>query len=72
MTCEACETARADRSSGLYHADCEGCESRALARSPMYFAAAKANAITPAYRDALQRVFGERWREGHAAVKAWT
>lgn len=56
----------------MYRADCDGCTARALAQSPVYHDAAQADAITPAYRDALQRAFGaERWREGHALVREW-
>ena len=33
--------------------------------------AAKAGAITPRYRDALQLCFGAAWKEGHERVKAW-
>ena len=71
MTCEACETARRNPLSGLYHRDCLECSARALAGSPAYHAAAMADAITPDYRDALQAVYGEAWREWHQRVKAW-
>lgn len=71
MSCEACAQARENRWCGMYRAACDGCTARALSQSPMYHEAAQAEAMTPAYRDALQRAFGDRWREGHAMVKEW-
>ena len=71
MTCQACESAKANRWCGAYHADCLECSARALSHSPAYHAAATADAMTPAYRDALQSVFGDAWKDGHARVKAW-
>ena len=37
MTCEACEQAKANPASGLYHASCEECFKRALRQGPTYF-----------------------------------
>lgn len=71
MNCVACTYARQHKDSGMYHAGCDGCAARALARSPMYYEAAQADAMTPAYREALRRAFGERWRDGHQLVKGW-
>jgi hypothetical protein len=55
----------------MYHANCLDCTARALARSPAYFDAAKAEAITASYGTALKAAFGERWKEGHQMVKRW-
>jgi len=71
MNCEACESAKKNRWCGMYRADCKECSARALSHSPMYWSAAEADAITPAYRDALQAVFGDEWKSWHAKVKAW-
>jgi hypothetical protein len=71
MTCKACTEALKSPHSGMYHADCQDCTARMLAHSPICFDAAKAGAITPAYRDALQNAFGSDWLEGHARVKRW-
>lgn len=37
MTCPACTAAQANPKSGLYFANCEGCDKRALRRAPSYF-----------------------------------
>ena len=71
MTCTACESARTNRFCGMYRADCLECSARALSHSPAYHAAATANVLTAAYWDALQAVFGEGWKQGHAQVKRW-
>ncbi len=71
MTCEACTEAIKSPHSGMYRADCLDCTARMLSRSKECFDAARSEAITPAYRDALQAVFGENWMDGHARVKRW-
>lgn len=71
MICEACETARRNPLSGLYRSDCPECSARSLADSPFYHEAAQANAITPAYRDALRAFYGAAWRDWHQRVRAW-
>lgn len=71
MTCAACESAQTNRFCGMYRADCLECSARALSHSPAYHAAATADTMTPAYRDALQAVFGEEWKQGHVRVKRW-
>lgn len=42
-----------------------------LAHSPAMAESAKAEALMPAYRSALQHLFGEDWKEGHERVKRW-
>lgn len=37
MNCPACTAAQANPQSGLYFANCEGCDKRALRQSPSYF-----------------------------------
>lgn len=54
-----------------YTNGCPECSARALAGSPEYFDASQANAITPRYRAALQRVFGGDWKAGHGRVQDW-
>ena len=71
MSCPACTTARSNRLIGAYVFGCRDCEARKLSRSPAYADAARANAITPRYRDALVATFGEEWRQGHDMVKGW-
>lgn len=71
MTCEACHQAKTNPRTGMYQANCHECTARALANSPQYFDAMKAEAITPAYRSALQAAFGADWKQGHENVKQW-
>lgn len=70
MTCAACEMALTDRLCALYHADCLGCQTRMLAQSPGFWRSRQAGALTTAYRDALEKVFGGDVAGGHARVKA--
>lgn len=69
--CQACEAAERSPNTGLYNAHCDGCKARAIARGTELWEASLAGKITPRYRDALERVFGERWRQGHDMVKRW-
>jgi len=70
--CPGCFAAEQNRLSGLIYADCLSCAARSLAKSHAYFDAVRSETITPAYRDVLQLIFGEQWRDGHAAAKAWS
>lgn len=72
MTCPACQEAETNPSTGMYQSECLECSARALSHSPAYFDAARSNSITPAYRDALQAVFGDGWKAGHERVKFWS
>lgn len=72
MGCEACEVAQTNPMTGRYTAGCTECQARVLAHSQDVFNSSKAGRQTPAYADALKKVFGERNKEvGHARVKAW-
>ncbi len=71
MSCDACATARSNPNTGRYNANCEGCKARAIARGTDLWEASRAGRITPAYRAALERVFCDRWKEGHELVKSW-
>lgn len=67
--CLDCTRAQTIKHWGGYHANCHGCQVRALATSPAHHSAMQANAMTPAYRSALQQYFGEDWRAAHEEVK---
>ncbi len=69
--CHACQEAQRNRFSGAYHANCRECSARALSHSPQFHDAQRAGVLTPAYRDALQAVFGDDWQAGHERVKSW-
>lgn len=70
--CSACDRARQHPKSGLFHAGCEGCAARSLARTPQFFLAAKEGRLTPEYRMALTNLLpGMGTGEAHEMVKGW-
>lgn len=71
MTCEACQAAEKNPSTGRYHADCPECKARAVAHGREAFDASAAGKMTSEYKQALQRLFGDDWEAGHLRVKAW-
>lgn len=71
MICPACESAEQNPHSGLYQSECEGCKIRAIAQGKELFNASKAGKITPEYKQALQRMFGDDWEAAHLRVRAW-
>jgi hypothetical protein len=70
--CPSCAAAEADPLTGRYHSGCQDCAARMLAHGPQHHEAMLAAAFTPAYRSALQAVFGGEWMEGHRLVRAWS
>jgi hypothetical protein len=49
---------------------CRVCQTRELANGIAFFNSTQAGALTPEYRAQLLAIFGEGWKDGHAAVKA--
>lgn len=74
MTCTWCEKAKADprRDDWAPGGRCEGCKGRAFAAVGMYVQQALAEDMSIDYRQALERMFGERWQQGHVKVRFWT
>ena len=70
--CEDCPVAEANALSVRYTIGCFECTARALANSPTFSVVVEANAITPAYKDALQSMFDEDLKVAHAAVSKWS
>lgn len=70
-TCECCAKAELAPATHLIHAGCCDCEARALAHMPHMADVALADAMVPAYRDALQAVAGDEWEALHQRVKYW-
>jgi hypothetical protein len=70
VTCPSCAHALQHPRSCEFWNGCLGCETRQLAHSPSFFDSVQAETLTPAYRSALQFVFGGDWVAGHAKVKA--
>lgn len=72
MTCQACDTARANPLSGLFHADCDGCAARALAVCQPFHESEKLGWLTTEYRAALEKMLPQLpANEAHAMVKEW-
>lgn len=71
MTCKACETAQKNPRTGMFQAGCPECSARALASGIPFFESGRASKILPAYRQALEKSFGDDWQSGHAKVKEW-
>jgi hypothetical protein len=71
MTCPACTAAETNPTGSSYRAGCTECAARSLANGPLFFAAQQAEAMTPAYRRALDRAFAGDAKAGHERVKAW-
>ena len=71
MTCRACTAAEKDPARDDYIARCDGCLARALAAIGGHIESAQAGAVTPQYRRALEKLFGDRWRAMDAEVRAW-
>lgn len=63
MTCPSCTAAMRNPQADTFAAGCMSCEARALAVT-------RADLIED-YRGAVERVFGERAKEGHKLVKEW-
>jgi len=70
MTCPDCEAAQTASHHGGYHANCQGCQVRALATGPGFWESSRAGTMTPGYRKALETTFGDDWKSSHAQVKA--
>lgn len=70
MTCEHCAAAKTDPHWPGYQAKCRGCTVRAMATGPAFFEANRDQKITPAYRQALQKLLGDDWKAAHTEVRA--
>lgn len=72
MTCTACERAKADPVNDHHWANhCIGCKARALALIGIHSDELEAAVVSPAYRETLERLFGEQWQAGHRRVREW-
>lgn len=67
--CPHCSAAVSRWTWGGYTADCEGCQIRALAQSPLVYECEQTRHLLPEYRHALETLFGEQWLDGHERVK---
>jgi hypothetical protein len=72
MTCESCQASMPDPCNAVHlRANCDGCRARVLAATGEHVESLEVGSITPRYRAVLERVFGERWKQGHELVKQW-
>ncbi len=69
MTCRSCIEAEANPKTHSFASGCTECSARALAHGPIYWAAAKVDTLTPAYKTALKALGGGEWKELHERVK---
>jgi len=69
MSCEHCASAQKDADWAGYQARCRGCQVRAMANGPAFFESALAQRISPAYRKALEKLFGKDWQTSHREVR---
>lgn len=69
MSCPNCDRAviRADWPG--YTANCRECMARGIANGPDFWRSRKDGTLLPAYVAALKNIWGEDWKDGHAAVK---
>lgn len=71
-TCPDCVTAEAHPRSVVFTAGCLNCSARALAGGQLFFNSLRDSAWSPAYRDAVAKLFGEPYAgEGHKRVMEW-
>ena len=68
--CPDCTQSRQIWHWGGYHATCLGCRTRALAKGLGFSQSRRNKSLSTEYRAALQTIFGEKWMDGHDAVKA--
>jgi len=71
MNCPGCAIAETNPHTHVVYANCRACDARSLATWPEFHESVAAECITPAYRSALQPVFGNGWKEAHAEVRRW-
>lgn len=70
-TCPDCIQAQTVPHWGGFHAWCQGCKVRALAKGPEYWKSRRDKRLTQAYRCELDDVFGPKGAEaGHQEVQA--
>lgn len=71
MTCDACQRAERNPTTGRYNALCDGCSARAIALSPDFHESRTQRRRTERYSAALSAFFKGREDEGHALVLEW-
>lgn len=70
MSCPDCLKSQTVRHWSGYHANCRGCQVRALANGIRFWQSSQVGVITREYRAALELVFGPGWKAGHTEVVA--
>jgi len=71
MTCESCRLAETEPTRYGFENGCRSCSARALAAIGAHTESLERKALTADYRSALEKLFGEQWRDGHELVKVW-
>ena len=71
MTCFSCLAAEHAPRADDFTAGCDSCKARALAVTGAHEESERAGKLTAQYIGALKALFGDAWRAGNEAVKAW-
>ena len=72
MSCHACATSKADPMNDRHWRNgCGGCKARALAATGAHIESSSIGAMTPQYRQVLEKMFGDQWERGAADVAEW-
>ena len=69
MNCQACAAAQTNKHSGMYQANCLGCQTRALTKSLGFAQSLRDGVISRDYRKSLHSIFKGDVEGGHARVK---
>lgn len=71
MSCRSCDLCLKDPRANEYTPRCFSCEARAVAAIGAHIESQALKVMTPHYRGVLEKIFGDRWKEGGAEVKNW-
>lgn len=71
MTCRSCAIAEAQPNAAQFSPGCDNCTARALAVTGAHLESEDIGYMTPQYRTALDKCFGEAWKQWHEVVKEW-
>lgn len=71
MACDSCIAAELAPRANDFTAGCDSCKARALAVTGAHEESQRAGKLTAQYTGALKTLFGDAWKAGNEAVKAW-
>lgn len=72
MICIPCDEAAKNAASYKFTKNCRACDERHFAHLPIFWESVRARDFTTAYKDALDKQFGEAGaQDAHDNIKAW-